>query len=151
MKKIIAGLCAAGVLVSAAVVAGDTATIAVTANVVGHCAFNSDGDIDFTLDPSTGGDVNGTVTQPAFWCTKNATWTITDDDGLHASGTTHRMADTTAGTEFIPYTFTYTATGAGLGKTNPITMDIASTVAEADYINASAGGYADTVTLTINP
>jgi len=30
-------------------------------------------------------------------------------------------------------------------------MDIASAVAEADYIDASAGSYTDTVTLTINP
>jgi hypothetical protein len=30
-------------------------------------------------------------------------------------------------------------------------MDIASAVTEADYINASAGSYTDTVTLSITP
>jgi len=131
-------------------IAGDTATVNVSATVVGTCKFISGGSITFTLDPSTGGDVSGTVTQPTFWCTKGASYTITDDDGLWESGTTHRMKHSTL-TEYIPYSFTYTATGTGNGPGNPLTMNIASTVLSADYINASAGSYSDTVTLTINP
>lgn len=129
--------------------AAGTTTVNVSATVVGTCQFNSGGSVTFTLDPSVGGDVVGTVTQPQFWCTKNATYTITDDNGLNASGTTHRMKD--AGTNYIPYSFTYTTTGTGQGKTSPITMDISASVLEADYINAPAGTYTDTVTLTINP
>ncbi len=128
--------------------AADTQTVTVSATVVGTCQFNSGGSISFTLDPSVGGNVNGTVTQPQFWCTKNASYTISDDDGLNESGTTHRLSN---GTDFIPYSFSYTATGTGNGKTSPITMDITSTILEADYINAPAGVYNDTVTLTINP
>ncbi len=128
--------------------AADTQTVTVSATVVGTCKFNSGGSITFTLDPSVGGNVNGTVTQPQFWCTKNASYTITDDDGLNESGTTHRL---TNGSEYIPYSFSYTATGTGQGRTSPITMNITSTILEADYINASAGLYTDTVTLTINP
>ena len=132
------------------VMAGGTATVAVSGNVVGTCKFNSGGSISFTLDPATGGDVNGTVTQPEFWCTKNATYAISDDNGLNESGTTHRMKHLTEA-DLIPYTFTYTASGPGGGKSSPITMNIASTVVEADYVNASAGSYSDTVTLTITP
>ena len=152
MKKAIVILAAMAILFvsGTAAVAADTANVAVNATVVGACKFNSGGTIDFTLDPSIGGDVNGAVTQPQFWCTKNASYTITDDNGQNEVGTTHRMKHASL-SEFIEYTFTYTATGTGAGKNSPITMNIASTVAEAQYANASAGSYSDTVTLTINP
>ncbi len=131
-------------------VAADTATVNVSATVVGTCKFLTGGSISFTLDPSVGGNVSGTVTQPTFWCTKGASYTITDDDGLYELGTTHRMKHATL-LEYIPYSFTYSATGTGGGPGSPITMDIASTVLGTDYINASAGNYSDTVTLTIAP
>ena len=130
--------------------AGDTATVAVSANVVGTCKFLTGGSISFSLDPSVGTDVNGTVTQPTFWCTKGSSYAITDDDGLNESGTTHRMKHATL-SEYIPYTFTYTATGTGTGRTSTVTMNIASVVASADYIDATYGSYADTVTVTITP
>lgn len=156
MKKLTKNLIASavaviGVLGMASAKAADTATVAVSATVTGTCKFNSGGTVAFTLDPSVGGDVNGTVTQPVFWCTKKAAYSITDDDGLHESGTTHRMQHATVGTEFIPYSFTYTASGEGSGPGTPITLNIASTVTGTDYVNAEAGNYADTVTLSITP
>ena len=129
--------------------AANTSTVAVSATVLaGRCRFSSGGTVAFTLDPSTGGNVTGTVTQPRFRCSRGAYYAISDDNGIHESGTTHRMKHTTLA-EYIPYSFTYTTSGAG-GFTT-ITMDIASTVLEADYIDASAGRYRDTVTLTIVP
>ncbi|HET20250.1 MAG TPA: hypothetical protein ENO16_06545 [Chromatiales bacterium] len=149
MKKLlIANLCVAGLLSSAAW-AGDTATVTVSATVVGTCQFNSNGTVGFTLDPSVGGNVTGTVSNPEFWCTKNASWTITDDLGLNEAGTQRNMKN--AGTDLIPYSFGYTSTGTGEGKSTPITMNIAASVAEADYIDKPAGSYSDTVTLTIAP
>ena len=131
--------------------AGDTETVAVTATVTGTCQFNSGGAVAFgALDPIAAPDVWGTVTQPAFWCTKNASWAISDDNGVNETGTTHRMLDAVSG-DLIPYTFTYTASGTGAGKGTPISMDIASQVLGANYINVSAGSYSDTVTLTIAP
>jgi spore coat protein U-like protein len=151
MKKLFILLMLIGILaIASAGTAADTSTVAVSATVTGTCKFNSGGTLSFTLDPSTGGNVNGTVSQPAFWCTKGATYTISDDDGLNASGTTHRIKHATL-SEYIPYSFTYTATGTGTGKSSAITMNIASNVLEADYINASAGSYADTVTMSITP
>jgi spore coat protein U-like protein len=61
------------------------------------------------------------------------------------------MQHTAIPTEFIPYSFTYTAAGIGNGPTNLLTMNIASTVLGTSYTSAAAGTYADTVTLTINP
>lgn len=132
------------------VVAGDTTTVSVSASVTGTCKFISGGTISYTLDPSAGGNVSGTVSQPTFWCTKGSSYTITDDNGINKSGTTYRMKHATLG-EYIPYSFTYTSTGTGSGKGTTLTMNIGSQVLGTDYVNASAGNYADTVTLTVNP
>lgn len=145
-------LCAVGLLGNTSALAADNATVEVSATVVGTCKFTTKtGAVAFTLDPSVGGDVTGTITQPVFWCTKGVTYAIADDNGLNESGTTQRMKNTAG--EFIPYSFTYTASGTGAGAKpgSAITMNIASSVMEADYLNASADSYTDTVTLTINP
>ena len=153
MKKILVAALAIGtLLMTGAAWAADTATVNVTAVVTGTCQFLSDGSINFTLDPSVGGDEDGAVVQPTFWCTKGASYTITDDNGEYESGTTYQMKHETLD-EYIPYTFDYTATatGTGAGRSTTLSLVIASTVADADYANASSGNYSDTVTLTINP
>lgn len=145
-------LCTAAGFGSTSALAADTSSVAVSAAVSGNCKFNSGGAVSFTLDPSSAADATGTVTQPAFWCTKGTAYTLTDDDGINelVAGA-QRMKHATILTEFIPYSFAYTTSGAGTGKGTPITMNITSTVLNADYVNAAAGNYADTVTLTINP
>jgi len=151
MKKVRMALIAVAVVAMAGNAMADTTTVAVSATVVGTCKFTAGGSIPFgNLDPSVGSDQTPTPTQPTFWCTKGRAYTITDDDGLNESGTTHRMKHATLN-EFIPYSFTYTGAGTGAGPASVFTMDIASTVLGADYANASAGSYADTVTLTILP
>jgi len=148
MKRLILAVIAISIFTMAGVArAADTATVDVSANVVGVCKFNSGGTVAFTLNPSVGGNINGTVTQPGFWCTKGSTYEITDNDGVN---TAHKMKHASL-TEYIPYSFTYTTTGNGLGKSTAIAMTIASAVVEADYINASAGSYVDTVVLSITP
>lgn len=129
-----------------------TAPVAVTANVVGTCKFSiASGAVAFgNLDPSLATTVNGTVSQPEFWCTKGATYTIADDLGLHELPS-FRMVSAVTPAEFIPYTFTYLKTGLGSGPQNKLTMNIAATVLGTDYANAPAGAYTDTVTLTITP
>ncbi|MGD9000156.1 MAG: spore coat protein U domain-containing protein, partial [Granulosicoccaceae bacterium] len=115
------------------------------------CKFNSGGSVDFgSLDPSVGTDVSGTVTQPEFWCTNGASYSITDDNGVNNTGPTYRMKHASLA-EYIPYTFSYTSSGTGSGPTSPVSMDIAADVLGSDYTGASAGSYSDTVTLTITP
>ena len=152
MKKILMGVIAVALVAMAgAAMAADTATVAVSATVVGTCKFTAGGTIPFgNLDPSAGTDQTPAVNQPKFWCTKGTGYTISDNDGLNKLGTTHRMVHASL-TEYIPYSFTYTASGTGAGPASVITMDIASTVLGANYINASAGFYSDTVTLSITP
>ena len=151
MKKILMAVVAvAAVAMAGTAVAADSTTVGVTATVAGNCKFLTSGSISYALDPATGGNATGTVTQPTFWCTKTSAYTITDSVGGYDSGGSKRMKHASLN-EYIPYTFTFTATGTGAGRGTTLTMDLASTVAAADYINASAGSYADSVTLTIAP
>jgi spore coat protein U-like protein len=145
-------LCAAGLFSSTAALAADTANVGVSATVQGVCKFNAGAKtVSFVLDPSLNADVNGTYSQPAFFCTNGTSYTISDNDGLHSPAVgVQRMRHSTLA-EFIPYTFTYTASGTGTGASNPINMNIASTVTAASFLNASVGSYADTVVLSITP
>jgi spore coat protein U-like protein len=150
MRKSMTVLIALAVLAAGGAAWAATTTVAVSANVVGTCQFNNVGAVAFgALDQVAAPLVTATVTQPAFWCTKNTTWTMTDDSGVNeVTPGARRMAN---GTDFIPYTFTYTATGPGAGKSTPTTMNIVATVPAGSYTDVSAGPYTDTVTLTINP
>jgi spore coat protein U-like protein len=154
MKKILMGVIAVALVAMAgAAMAAGTTTVAVSANVVGACKFNSGGSVAFgDLDPSLpSGTVTGTVVKPQFWCTKNAAYTISDDTGLHKSGGLFRMQSAVVGTDFLPYTFVYTKTGTGAGKSSPVDLTINAQVDLADTLNIAALGYSDTVTLTISP
>jgi spore coat protein U-like protein len=134
--------------------AGDNATVNVSANVVGTCKFTTaSATLSFSLDPSVGTDVTATATPSLeFWCTKGASYTVTDDDGIYeTSSGQHRMKHASLD-EYIPYSFNYTPTsGTGSGPANPITLSISGTVAYDDYANASAGSYSDTVKVTLRP
>jgi spore coat protein U-like protein len=150
--SLIGAACALTLLCNtSALAAPDTAIVTVSATVVGTCKFTSAGSVAFTLDPSsTAVAAAGTIAQPTFWCTKGTSYTLTDNNGLYVSAGAQRMKHASIA-EYIPYTFTYTTSGLGTGPIAPFTMDIASQVAATDYLNASAGSYADTVTLTITP
>lgn len=151
MRKSLVVFVAIAVLAAGGAAWAATTSVTVSATVVGTCQFNNAGSIAFgPLDQVLAPLVTGTVVQPAFWCTKNSVYAIVDDEGSNASGTTHRMKHATLA-EYIPYTFTYLASGAGTGKTTPITMDIAATVPAGSYVDVPAGAYADIVTLTITP
>jgi spore coat protein U-like protein len=131
-----------------------TQDLSVSVRVVGNCAFDSASDVNF-------GDLNQTSADDAtatgnliFWCTKNATYNLSDEldaagagdgdfDGTLSSGTT---------TDTINYNIDYTNfSGNGTGKTLPITSAISATIVNADYVNVDAADYTDTVTFTITP
>jgi spore coat protein U-like protein len=155
MKKLLVLATVLGLVLGLGTVAmaQQTNTVTVTANVVGTCRFNSaTSTLAFgSLDPGTGGDVNASAST-TFWCTNGTSYSISDDDGLHESGTTQRMEHTGTPGNFIAYGFSYNpATGTGSGRTTPITLNISGTVVFADYQNALAGDYSDTVVLTITP
>lgn len=136
------------------VLAADTNTLTVSASVVGTCKFSTGtSTLAFGgMDPSSAADATaaGSVT---FWCTRGASYSLVDDDGLHETApNANRMQHTTDTTEYIPYSLSLSPTsGSGSGPSTPVTLTINGTVANADYVNALAGSFGDTVVITVTP
>ena len=154
------GLLAALLLGSglAAQAAQATATLGVTATVVSKnvCKFATNNlDVPFgTIDPSLATNKTVTVTT-TFKCagsSPTATFAITVNDGLFSTGTNaRRMRHATIATEFMPYDLTVSPLSGSVTKNVNQTVTVTGTVLPADYQNRSAGGYSDTVVLTLTP
>jgi spore coat protein U-like protein len=153
----LAAMAGCALLTSGAALAGNTNTLKVTASITGTCNFdvanNAGGNatLDFgALDQTLTTDAAATQTSLDYWCTNGTTATsLSADNGLNFSGT-RRLFN--GGTGYIPYTLTVTDPGGpGSGKSNPITVTFDGDITNADYIDAPAGTYGDTVTLTIAP
>jgi spore coat protein U-like protein len=130
----------------------DSNTLTVTASVVGTCKFNSaTSTLAFgSLDPSAASDAN-LSTSVQFWCTKGTIETLTPGQGNNWSGTSRQIKDAVSG-DVIPYGLILTPDGsANAGPASPRTLTIAGSILGTDYTTVSAGDYADTVTITINP
>jgi spore coat protein U-like protein len=158
VKRIILIVAIAMIAFSGMAMAGDTANVSVTANIVGTCKFGTGGGLHGgniatlafgELDPLSTSDVSATTTYQ-YWCTRGTVAATTADNGSNFSGS-RRMAGGSPAW-FIPYSFILSGhTQTGAGPSNPLTATITGSIANADYINASAGSYTDTVLLTITP
>lgn len=146
-KKLVVLAAVAMFLMTGSAMAANTATVGVSANVVGSCTIGG-GNIPFgNLNAAGAGTMNAVVTQPQVNCSNGLAYTVTDDDGQNeVVANANRMA---SGANFIQYSFTYTAAGTGTGAL--ANMDIAASIAEADYLGKPVGNYSDTVTLTVTP
>lgn len=135
-----------------------TGTITVTALVLAKntCSITT-GNLNFdvgALDPDNPVDIN-VGSSIDFSCSGNAgstTITVTDDDGMYETGIdSNRMRHLQVATEFIPYSLTITQPSGsipiGVGQSLGVTLFISG----ADYRNAFAGSYEDTVVVTIAP
>jgi len=153
MKKtlILLTIVAVGVFLGAPSFA-DTGQVNINATVVGTCKFTtSSTTISVTLDPSINSDVTGTGSLQ-FWCTKGASYSVSDDDGQYETGPDQNRVYNSSAEEYIPYSFSYNPTsGTGSGPTSPITLNVSATFQYNDYKDASAGTYTDTVTITVTP
>ncbi len=145
------------ILAAGVAAAADTATVAVTARVVGTCRFTAGGATlgfgDLPFDGAGNAVGTSTSTSLTFWCTNGASYSITDDSGLYETAPgNRRMQSSGLGTpEYIAYSLAYNpAAGTGAGPSNPVTLNLNGTVG-ATYAANTPADYADTVTMTINP
>lgn len=120
-----------------------TASVSVSATVVGTCKFNSGDAFTFVLDPTSGLSPSVTQSNATLQCTNGTGYTITDNGGLLGT----YLLD--SGTSTIGYTINYPTTGTGDGASNPIPVTV--TIPYANYQFSPVGVYNDTVTLTVNP
>ena len=141
-----------------AIAASTTHTLTVSATVTGNCKFNTAGPTTLTIatgagviDPSAAGPATGSV-GVTFRCTTGVTSAITADDGINSTGPGARRVY--SGSAYMPYSLSMTnavqaGTGFGAGQDKTVTVD--ASITAANYQNAAAGAYSDTVTLTITP
>ena len=159
LKLVAIGLIAIGLLPSApAFAASATHSLGVTATVTGNCKFNTAGPTAVTIansagsiDPSVAVDATGTASV-LFRCTTGTTSGITASNGLNF--TTGRNVKIGATTSVMPYTLALTGNatvGTGFGAGQDKTLGVTATIIQANFVNAIAGTYTDTVVLTITP
>ncbi|HWR98630.1 MAG TPA: spore coat protein U domain-containing protein [Candidatus Methanoperedens sp.] len=130
-----------------------TGPLAVGVAAAGNCRFHgATTTLNFgSIDPLAGRDVTATASL-SFKCTKGATWNAADDGGLHApAGGGYRLRHV-ALDAYIPYRLSYSnAAGTSQGANIEQTLTIDGLIRGATYATAPAGGYADTVTITLGP
>lgn len=145
-------------LITSHLEAGDSSLVSVSATVLSRseCKFNSKtASLNFgNLDPSN--PVDQTVeTSITFRCGGSApmaTFSITDDDGLYETGPNlNRMRHSTITSEYLSYSLTLNPTSGTVPKNTNQTLTIRGQVKGVDYQDATAGGYSDTVVISINP
>jgi spore coat protein U-like protein len=157
-KLIALALAATGALFAApAFAASTTHTLAVSATVAGVCRFQTAGPTALTIatgagviDPSAVGPATGTA-NVTFRCTTGTTSAIAGDNGLNFLGASRRVKN---GTAFMNYTFALVnaaQVGTGHGAGQDKTVQVNASIIAADFQNAVAGAYTDTVVLTITP
>ncbi|MES2942693.1 MAG: spore coat protein U domain-containing protein [Pseudomonadota bacterium] len=118
-----------------------------------NCSFQSKGlSMSFgVLNPASGSDVLVAVTgtSKAGDCAPGQTMTISGDNGLNYNGT--RNLKSTAG-GLIPYSLaSLPQSRAGPGNGTYVAFTFNGSILWSDYANASAGGYSDTVIISVTP
>jgi spore coat protein U-like protein len=114
--------------------------------------------LDFgALNPAL--PVDKTISAPLiFRCVGSdpvVTFLFSEDYGLYETGPGgNRMANTTLPGEYLPYSITLSPASGSFPKENPPTdhtLTVTANVKGTDFQNASAGGYLDTVTISLLP
>lgn len=140
---------------SAAMAAGKQA-LRVTASVSGICKFNSGQSpvLAFgTIDPSGTTSITATPANVLYRCTNGTSATV----DTSVTGARSMVGETPlAATDLLGYSLSFTsgATGVGSGfgaAGSDITLVVAGSMTAAQYNDAKAGSYAETVTLTVTP
>jgi spore coat protein U-like protein len=133
--------------------------VTVSANIAAMCRIANGGtSLHMDIDPSSTGPFSN-VTEVAFHCTKGTAFDVYIN-GERANGTvvglTLKPTSTqgTAGAEAIGYSLSTRAegnTGRGFGAQATVSVALTASVTPAQYANAAAGDYEDTVVVEIRP
>jgi hypothetical protein len=149
---------AAGALAVSGAAFADVQALGVSATIISanNCRFNDAGPSTLAfgaIDPTSASPATAS-TGIGFRCTGSsalATFFVASDDGLYQTGPGQpRMRHNTVTTEFLRYSLNLPATGS-VPKNTAQTLTVVGTIAPADFANARAGTFADSVVLTISP
>lgn len=124
----------------------------------GNCRFQTPGPtlLDFgNIDPSSTSNATASVGIP-YRCNGGGnvatlTWFVSSDNGLYETGPgLLRMRHTVNPARFLPYALNLPASGT-VPKNSTNTLTVNGTILVADFANAIAGVYVDSVVLTMTP
>jgi spore coat protein U-like protein len=123
--------------------AADTATITVSANVLGTCAFDTS--VPYTMafgaiDPTGTDDVLPTSLN--FTCTNGTKWRLNDLSGAQTM--------TSASSNTLAYTIAQSAV-TGIGTGSPEAVVITGTIANGDKSGAAVDTYTDALIFDLIP
>lgn len=107
-----------------------------------------------TIDPSGSTNITatGSLVVRCGGSAPNATFAIDDDSGLNETGVgAYRMRHTVTATAYLGYSVSYAPQSATIPKNTNQTITITGTITSAQYANAIAGNYSDTITVTVSP
>lgn len=165
MRSTLAAAWRAGTIVGACLLACTPPAWSAEAGAVGvgatvesknNCLFNAKVlTLGFgNIDPAGSADVTATATM-TFVCNGAgtlATFFISANDGLHASGAgARRMRHTVTTSEYLPYSISLAPATATVAKGSTQTLTVTGTIQPFQFQNVLAGVYQDTVVLTITP
>lgn len=152
----IAGACALFAAPLASIAASGTLSVSAVVLSASNCKFRPGSGtlLDFgTIDPSSASNKTGSVTM-VVRCQGSAdpaTFIVTAGDGLYSTGPAlPRMRHTVNVVEFLPYTLNTPISGT-IPKGVDTNVVITGTTTPAQFQNAIAGTFADTVVLTLSP
>jgi hypothetical protein len=136
--------------------ASDSVSVTVNATVIGVCKFfntstpvlniNNTG-TGSNIDPSQTGDATGNATV-AYRCS-NGTTPAFSIPSPSVSVTCALCTGTPSMTATIG--LTSGGAGTGMGSGNNKNLTVSGTITEATYVNAAAGSYTGTVTVSVTP
>lgn len=133
-------------------IAGDAATVRVTASVLGVCKVAAVEDIAFgDLDPlqPINSQAQGSV---RFMCTRGVDYRLSIDQGQNyeAGGGRRRMRG--AGDHYLPYALAGDGfSGTGTGFRTPIELPLSATIRGEDYQDLPASRYQDVIRVVLEP
>ena len=107
-----------------------------------------------TIDPSSlaNATTSGSLVVRCGGSAANATFAITHDSGLYETGAgLYRMRHSVTPTAYLAYDVSYSPQSATIPKNTNQTITITGTVTPAQFGNAIAGNFTDTVTVTVSP
>jgi spore coat protein U-like protein len=133
-----------------------TGSLGISATVVSRswCRLTSSPSLNFgTIDPTSAANAIATA-NVTFICLGfgGTTYLLWAGDGNHPAGAgLRRMRHATVTTEYLPYSLSISPAFGNLPGITGQTVTVTGTVAPADFRNARAGSFSDTVVITLDP
>lgn len=138
--------------------AAGTAVVSVSATVLSKNSCKFQGSVAVAL---AFGNISPASATPAtasaslaFSCggaSPSVTYALNQNSGMYQTGSNANRMKHATQAAYLPYTLTITPSSGTVAKNATQNVTVSGSVAPADFQDATAGVYADTVVITLNP